>query len=401
MVPDGREYDVIGKAIALSVLVAWSGAGHAAVFAVTSTVDAADNAPGNGICASAANGCTLRAAVQEANALAGEDSISAPIGQYVLTLGTLTLSTRINLFGAGPGSVIDGNGVGPVLRVNAGANGPVSIDGVTVRNGASPTDAGGIRIDNTTLLKLSNALVAENTAIVGSGQGGGIFVDSFSSVWLDGTTVRDNTCTNGGCGVRVRSSATALILKSTISNNVATGNGTGGAGIESQGVLVLTNSTVSGNSNAKGSAGGVYAGSSGTVDIVYSTFIGNGPASAQLVRATATTQVLGSLFAGAPAGTANCAGTLVSQGRNLDTGTSCNFGIGSLNNVADPKVGPLADNGGATRTHALLPGSPAIDAADTACPESVEDQREIPRPQGAACDIGAYESDSLFQDGFE
>jgi hypothetical protein len=59
-----------------------------------------------------------------------------------------------------------------------------------------------------------------------------------------------------------------------------------------------------------------------------------------------------------------------------------------LNNT-DPKLGPLADNGGPTPTHALI-GSPAIDAADSSsCPST--DQRGAPRPSGLACDIGAYE----------
>ena len=64
-------------------------------------------------------------------------------------------------------------------------------------------------------------------------------------------------------------------------------------------------------------------------------------------------------------------------------------GTGDLTNVADPKLGPLADNGGDTLTHALLPGSPAIDAGGD-CDEPF-DQRGVPRPQGPACDIGGYE----------
>ena len=59
----------------------------------------------------------------------------------------------------------------------------------------------------------------------------------------------------------------------------------------------------------------------------------------------------------------------------------------------DPRLGPLALNGGPTRTRALLPGSPAIDAASSSgCPQ--RDQRGIARPQGPACDIGSYERES-------
>jgi hypothetical protein len=55
----------------------------------------------------------------------------------------------------------------------------------------------------------------------------------------------------------------------------------------------------------------------------------------------------------------------------------------------------LADNGGATKTHALLPGSAAIDAGTPDCPPPATDQRGVLRPQGAACDIGAYESEQI------
>jgi hypothetical protein len=91
---------------------------------------------------------------------------------------------------------------------------------------------------------------------------------------------------------------------------------------------------------------------------------------------------------------ANCAGlapgTLSSGGTNLDSATSCAFvGAGDLAST-DPFLDVLADNGGSTKTRALKPGSPAIDVAAAAgCPAS--DQRGTARPQGAGCDIGAYE----------
>jgi hypothetical protein len=81
--------------------------------------------------------------------------------------------------------------------------------------------------------------------------------------------------------------------------------------------------------------------------------------------------------------------TLAADHNNAFTDATCYAGAADQV-VADVGLGPLADNGGPTLTHALLAGSPAIDAADDAiCPAT--DQRGTVRPQGAACDVGAYE----------
>jgi hypothetical protein len=86
----------------------------------------------------------------------------------------------------------------------------------------------------------------------------------------------------------------------------------------------------------------------------------------------------------------NCGGQVTSLGHNLSSDNSCNLtGAGDLNGV-DPRLTGLQNNGGPTHTHGLYPNSPAIDAGDNnGCPAN--DQRGVPRPQGAACDIGAYE----------
>src|SRR6185369_3457824 len=94
----------------------------------------------------------------------------------------------------------------------------------------------------------------------------------------------------------------------------------------------------------------------------------------------------------------DCAGSIISLGHNLLLdGTNCAFPsaagdrVGSSASPIDARLGRLQNNGGPTRSYALLPGSPAIDSGDPAsCAGS--DQRGVARPQGAACDIGAYET---------
>jgi hypothetical protein len=110
-------------------------------------------------------------------------------------------------------------------------------------------------------------------------------------------------------------------------------------------------------------------------------------------------QVRNSIIANSTGGTsANCSGTSITdQGNNLAfPGTTCGFSLAS-DRRADPKLGPLATNGGRTQTMALLPGSPAIDAGDdatcNAAPVSGVDQRGVNRftSAGAHCDMGAFE----------
>jgi subtilisin-like proprotein convertase family protein len=103
-------------------------------------------------------------------------------------------------------------------------------------------------------------------------------------------------------------------------------------------------------------------------------------------RVTVTNSVIGAPVNGGN----NCVGTLTSLGHNLESGASCGLGAsGDISNT-NPLLGPLQNNGGSTLTRGLLTNSQALDAGnDLVCPAT--DQRGISRPQGPACDIGAYE----------
>jgi CSLREA domain-containing protein len=388
---------------------------HAATFTVNSTDDAIDAAPGNGVCATAGGVCTLRAAIQEANDLAGDDTIVLPTGTYTLTLagagemnaatGDLDIHGNLTITGAGaPMTIINGNGdvTGDrVFFVHPGR--VVTISGVTIQNGnpGSGTTGGGIA--NAGTLTISHSTLIGNTA----GNGGAIHSVNGRTLTLVNTTVTGNS-TTGGYGA-IYNEGTLIMTNSIVSGNSATGDG---GGIRSEvGTLTLTNSTVSGNS-ATGRGGGIVVAYGGTADLNNVTITNNTADSdgdgfgtgGGIACWGGTVNFRNTLIAGnndAGGQAPDCSGTLDSQGYNLIQNTSgCTVAGDTTGNITgqDPELGPLQNNGGSTFTHSLLPGSPAIDAANPTAPGSgghaceATDQRGVARPQGARCDIGAFES---------
>jgi len=327
--------------------------------------------------------CSLREAIQAANtdaavdtclAGSGTDTITLPAGTYMLNIpgenenanatGDLDIKDELTINGAGATeAIIDGNTLDRVFEITGAF--PVTISAVTIRNGSVTTitqpDGGGGGISNySSLLTLVNSSVVNNTA---DGSGGGI--SNRGTLELIGSTVSGNSTIYGNGGGIYSYVATVTLTNSTVSGNVSS-SGAGG-GIISIGTLTVTNSTISHNI-AVFQAGGLFN-SSGTVAIKNSIVANN----------TAT-------FGGDCGG-----GGITSNGHNLSSDDSCGFtGPGDLFNT-DPLLDPLQDNGGPTWTHALLTGSPAIDAGSGDCPPPATDQRGIARPQGATCDIGAFE----------
>ena len=187
----------IALALLMSLVVADSQPARAADFTVGSTADAVDASPGDGVCDDGAGSCTLRAVIQEANALAGADTITLPAGTYTLTIagtaedadatGDLDITDELTITGAGEAvTIIDGGGLDRVFHVIAGT---VEISDATIRNGmASPDDDGG-GIRNLGTLTLANVTVSDNTARFG----GGIFNDPNATLTFDNTTVTSNT----------------------------------------------------------------------------------------------------------------------------------------------------------------------------------------------------------------
>src|ERR1043165_6676502 len=144
---------ILWMRIYLSVFACWLLGGavvQAATFTVNSALDVADANPGNGICETSPGNatCTLRAAIQETNALSGADEIILPPNTYVLTIvGELAITSRLTITGSGASTtIIDGNrSVRPNSRVLVVGSGIiVNITGVTIRNGGTTTVGGGI-----------------------------------------------------------------------------------------------------------------------------------------------------------------------------------------------------------------------------------------------------------------
>ena len=405
----------VALVLAASTVLTAPSAAEAADFTINSTADAVDASAGDGKCAVADGRCTLRAAVQEANALGGASTIAVPAGRYVLTIapvpqagsiadkeasnGDLDLNADIALRGAGVGrTVLDGGGIDRVLETGSGA--AVEISDITITGGDSTAgnsqeiDLGG-GIHNKSDLTLDRVELVANKA----DGGGGMFSIPRTMPVIRDSLVTGNQAFEGG-GLRIDSGAT--IINSTITGNrlrvpeegelqrkpvgiviplVDEISGYGG-GIDHRGgaLLSIVNSTITNNAAIKG-GGGLGAGQAYT------------PVSDQIPLGRV--ELRNTIIAGntSAAGPLDCRTNQVpfeSLGHNIDTDGSCFLTATGDRAKQDPRLGPLADNGGPARTQALLAGSPAIDGGDReGCPKA--DARGIVRPQGSACDIGAFE----------
>lgn len=205
-----------------------------------------------------------------------------------------------------------------------------------------------------------------------SSRGGGIYV--FGTSQLYAVTVSGNQSQLAG-GLVLRSNS--LVTNSTISGNAAT---TSIGGLYAPGPLILDNSTVAFNTNAQGQLGaGVRA--------------FNGIIARSSIVANNTATIGGSNF------DIQCLNCAVTGSKNLIMSADATVPGDTI--TADPKLAPLADNGGPTRTHALLAGSPAFEGGSN-IHDFAFDQRGRLRHVGAAPDIGAFESDdAIFADGFD
>lgn len=381
MSPPYRLARTVTSAVAATLAAALcaSSPSHCATFTVNSAADADDASKGNGTCATSTGVCTLRAAVSEANKLSGgPHSIVVPAGTFAVTAGEIDVSVGMTISGAGAATTtVSGNASSRIFRIQAGSD--VYVSDMTVTNGSAAS--GGCMYNS------SNPVHLARMKLTGcSGQEGGAFYTNSGQLWFTDVTVSNCSATGKGGGIYTQS-GDLYLDKVTISNNTApTG---GGIANQSSNLTTLTNVTISGNT-ASSQGGAIYSMSGNAPALTNVTLAYNqAPAGAALSTSSGAFRLKNTIVAGSGPGT-NCVGSVISGGSNIDSGNSCGLNMaGDLVNT-DPRLGVLQDNGGPTLTHALIIGSPAIDAG-TSNGAPATDQRGLPRPAGIAWDIGAYE----------
>ena len=402
---------LVAPVLAAFVLLASAASAEASTLTVNTTSDAAPTADE---CSGNPGDCSLRQAVDAAQP---GDTVQLPAGDYGLTLGTdidvtksltiegdTTSDTTINgsqnsgtnEYGEtarilqvdypatvtiqnltftggvderdarclnGCDSVLDADGGGALFNNDA----DVTLDDVAFTGNVSSAPIGGAVSTAYGTLTLNNVSFTNNS----SGLAGALFVRG-GTVTGDGITFQDDrtTCCEGGAaylygGATVTFQNTTVVDSAGLDGTPAIANG--------QAALTLDNDTLSDNPSD------IQTDTSATTTAENTIFgAEGGPACEPAGREDETND-----------GTTGAAITS-DGGDNIDQGSSCALTAASDFSTVDPRLLPIADNGGSTLTEALIAGSPALgDPASLNCP--AQDQRGVERPDGS-CDIGAFEA---------
>ena len=326
---------------------------------------------------------SLRQALLDANANAGADTIQfEPV--FFGTPRTITLASALpDITGSvtinGPGAnllTVSGNNTGRVFFINFDLT--VSLSGMTMTggNGVGTFSGFGGGILNLGTLTVANSIISGNTV---TGSGGGIFNNSTLTVTNSAITGNTANSATGATSGGIISVGTLTATNSTLSgNSVPNGNNNGG-GLLTFGPTTITNCTITNNSAAGADSAGGVRRESNTTTILNSLIAAN-------QNNTTVPDVIAAGNTGITSSGFNLIGNVGTVTAFNQTGDLTGTGAAPLN----PMLGALGNNGGPTQTHALLPGSPAINAG-TSTGAPATDQRGVSRPQGAAVDIGAFE----------
>lgn len=268
-------------------------------------------------------------------------------------------------------------------------------DSQFIKNSSNGAGCKGGAIYTSDPTSINGAKFTRNTNSMASSAGGAIY-QTGSGMSVAGTTFSGNSAAQGG-GIYSYAATNLTLTYNVFDNNVAT-VGDGG-GLLTASPTVLINSTFSNNQAQGAGRGGGIAMFASTTYAGFLTFSNNTANSGGNVSLDFSTLYLKSsiLNQGGPENCVLNSGVITSKGSNLSSDASCTTSLnqpGDKNNK-DPKLNVLANNGGPTKTHALLTGSPAINKSknclDAGGSVVIADQRGVHRPQGNKCDIGAYE----------
>ena len=345
-------------ALTLLLLAAMAAPAQADTFAV----DRGDDPVKIGGCTAAPNDCSLRDALVKANTKEDHDTITLPPLRMVLDAALPSTEGSLTIAGAGArASIVDGAGkVGEVFVTN----GDATVRDVAVTGALAKPASGQGAVYNVGTLRLERVAIVDNRSI-GVSTGGG------SETTVVGSLIARNVGQgSGGIG----NLSFLHVLDSTVTGNTAVPQGlsslVAGGGVASIGFMSVEHSTIARNRLAPG----VAIVTAANLAIVVPPVLDHGA----VVRSSIIDD-------GGTDG--NCAGRFGSRGGNVASDGTCGLALAG-DRLADPRLAPLADNGGPTDTHALLDDSPAI-GASTDCGNA--DQRGATRLQ-AVCDSGAFES---------
>lgn len=342
----------------------------------------------SGACTSMAAPC---ATIQYALDQTGDgDVIVIAAGVYT---ENLHIAKSITLEGADAATTIVDGSAQPKRVIGMNYNPPLA---VTIRTLSLRNGKGGVLGSSGSLWVESSRIYDNDATGEFYDEGGGVY--SFGAATISNTAIYSNIAQYGG-GVYARADIT--ITASAIYSNVAeeSGGGVSIGGANDGTRVLLSNITISGNRAF--SAAGVEVGSAGTeltlrhATITYNqsaTTASNAPGG--LIVALGVDARIANTIIALNTGSSQCNSgvNITSLGGNLGADNSCGLTNAADQLISDPLLGALQDNGGTTWTHALAAISPAVDAGVTDHCLPV-DQRGFSRPQGAACDSGAYEAD--------
>ncbi len=272
---------VVVAAAAVLAAAALGEEASAGTFTVDSTADAPDLNPGDGVCSTASGACTLRAAIEEANAIPGMDLIEVPAGVYPLT-SQLVIEDSVFLTGAGAeATILDGQAATSILRVRtiAAFRGGEPAGDRLARFVCEESDS--VFCVDSPEAALGGPTVSISGITIANGKGevagfsGGLVVDEGAHVTLTNATVRDNDSNVFGGGIRNEGNLTLRRVEVT-GNTLPEGFGgqtSQGGGIFNIGILDLDQCLV--HDNFAGKGGGISNTNEGRIDIINSTISGN------------------------------------------------------------------------------------------------------------------------------